>query len=286
MQFTHRMKSRPYYSHSAIMVLLAVSIIKSIEATPQFITVPPSMHHIFGRQNKMYSAIIDNHGEYKAIDFFLRRNQYKKERELIVFDVGGWKGQWGYYVLKKCPTAHVFAFEPTPASFLELEKNWGEFDKETYTLSRYALARQNGTNTFATYIDSSVNSLYQHKIVHKCTTIEVNTKTLDSFCTEHNIETIDFLKLDVEGAELDIFLGAQRMLSEKRIPMIQFEYSVFTKDAKSSLKQLYGMLTKYGYRISRIKKSSFQPLPKWNNKLEDYKWLNYLAVLPDSPPKR
>lgn len=45
-------------------------------------------------------------------------------------------------------------------------------------------------------------------------TVEIETTTLDDFCGEENIETIDFLHMDVQGAELQVLRGASKSLSQ------------------------------------------------------------------------
>jgi len=82
------------------------------------------------------------------------------------------------------------------------------------------------------------------------------------------------------GGETIILRGAEGMLKEKRIHRIQFEYNIFTKDSKSSLAQLYSMLTRYGYNISMVDHNRLVSISRWNKKLENWKQSNFLAVLP------
>jgi len=53
------------------------------------------------------------------------------------------------------------------------------------------------------------------------TTVEVKTDTLDNYCEENGIKEIDLLKIDTEGHDLKVLLGASRMLPH--IKYIQFE---------------------------------------------------------------
>ncbi len=48
------------------------------------------------------------------------------------------------------------------------------------------------------------------------------TRSLDSFCEENGIEHIDFLWMDVQGAEKEVFLGAKNMIG--KIDYIYTEY--------------------------------------------------------------
>jgi hypothetical protein len=57
-------------------------------------------------------------------------------------------------------------------------------------------------------------------------TRQVTCITLDAYCWESHINFINFLKIDTEGHEWFVFEGAERMLSEDRIGVIQFELNV------------------------------------------------------------
>ena len=50
--------------------------------------------------------------------------------------------------------------------------------------------------------------------------------TLDTYVAEHQLDTIDFLKIDVEGHEREVFLGGQSILSAPRAPIIAFEINL------------------------------------------------------------
>lgn len=52
--------------------------------------------------------------------------------------------------------------------------------------------------------------------------IGIETTTLDAFCQEENIEEIDFLQIDVQGADLDVLRGAVNVLN-KTVSAIQIE---------------------------------------------------------------
>jgi hypothetical protein len=59
----------------------------------------------------------------------------------------------------------------------------------------------------------------------------VRTITLDTYCTTAGLETVDFLKIDVEGAERRVLVGAQRLLEERRIHAVMIEVSDNTLEA-------------------------------------------------------
>lgn len=90
-------------------------------------------------------------------------------------------------------------------------------------------------------------SLYSDK---KKGGIEVEVNTLDEFVINHGINTIDFIKIDIEGAEYPMLMGASNFLKNNK-PIICVEYS---KEVKSNYASdlIFDVLKhKYFYRIFR-----------------------------------
>ena len=77
--------------------------------------------------------------------------------------------------------------------------------------------------------------------------------TGDQFCLEHGIAEIDFLKIDVEGAEQHVLQGFEQMLSRQSIDIIQFEYGYANGDAGWLMKNFYEYLEGFGYVLGPLK---------------------------------
>lgn len=108
--------------------------------------------------------------------------------------------------------------------------------------------------------------------------VTVPVETLDNFVKDQAISKIDFLKIDTEGSELNVLMGAQQSLAQGRIRQIQFEYGGTYKDAKITLRQVYTLLRKNGFKIFRIASDKLIPISSWNEALENYRYSNYLAI--------
>jgi hypothetical protein len=54
-------------------------------------------------------------------------------------------------------------------------------------------------------------------------TIEIQTETVDHFCSEHGVSRIDILKVDAEGAEARMFRGAEEMCSRGAVRSVFVE---------------------------------------------------------------
>ena len=88
------------------------------------------------------------------------------------------------------------------------------------------------------------NNAAKNSIIEK-----VNVTTIDQFCEEHSISFIDFLKIDCEGFDLKVMLGAEKMIKTKSIRYIQFEYNHDWLSAGATLKFALDFLIKNGYNV-------------------------------------
>jgi len=80
---------------------------------------------------------------------------------------------------------------------------------------------------------------------------------------------IDFLKVDVEGHELEVFKGATGMLSQSRIGHIQFEYGGCNIDARVLLKDLFDFFTPYRYASINYP-NDLRHVPRYDQRLENF----------------
>jgi FkbM family methyltransferase len=105
----------------------------------------------------------------------------------IVFDIGASIGVFPYSILDKKPK-HIFCFEPSYSEFKTLVLNTRHAQ---VTCINKAIAGHIGVFDSEQVFDNDQNITY-------CTTIRQIVK-------DYNLEKIDFLKLDCEGGEYDIF---------------------------------------------------------------------------------
>jgi hypothetical protein len=79
---------------------------------------------------------------------------------------------------------------------------------------------------------------------------EVEVETLDSFCEQHRVETIDVLKTDTEGYDLEVLKGAESLLNQGRIHFVYSEVT-FAPENKQNTQffPVYEFLTHKGFRF-------------------------------------
>ena len=173
----------------------------------------------------------------------------------VVYDVGANRGDWSYMFASKFPNMSIYSFEPSPLTFKKyliprtsdissinaFNKGMGSINN-TLPFKEYI-----GGDAFSTFIlESDYHSL-------QTSTISVEVVTGDTFSETNKIESIDYLKIDVEGFEFEVLKGFGNMLSEKAIKIIQFEYGYANADAGHTLKDIYNFLTSKGYLVGPIK---------------------------------
>lgn len=213
-------------------------------------------------------------GEHLLMQQFFRTND-------TVFDVGANRGEWSLLALQTNFEIRIFAFEPIPEIFQKMKNHFLSFDNlDAFNL---ALSDETGEGNFYFYSNlSELSGLFDRETLRKQfrppNLITVPLDTLDRFCAEHNVQKIDFLKIDTEGAEWKVLNGAKGLLQGHQIRAIQFEYGGTYIDANTTLEQVMRLLTKNDYVIFKIVPSGLIHISHWDPRLEDYDYSNYFAI--------
>jgi FkbM family methyltransferase len=124
------------------------------------------------------------------------------------------------------PAGRVTAFEPAPASIAGLRRQL-ELNGLTGRVEvvQAAVAGTVGMASFECDGASGANALATG--VSHTRTITVSTTTIDEFCTARGLHP-DVIKIDVEGAELDVLRGARRTLQAPSIEVfVEFHPSAW-----------------------------------------------------------
>jgi len=148
------------------------------------------------------------------------------------------------------PNSRFHSFEPFPATFETLDRNWG--GHRNITLHQVALGSQNGTSTFYVNEDSATNSMLSNAEPKDTEqgSVSVEQQTLNSFTAEHQIERIDLLKMDCQGFEQEILKGASELLASGRVGAIYSEV-LFTPlyQEQAYFDELCAQLRSYDYQL-------------------------------------
>lgn len=144
-----------------------------------------------------------------------------------IFDVGSNIGQSARRYSRHFPSAHIYCFEPVKSTFALLQRNTRDLINIQIHHSAMGAVRENIliklqelslVNSLLDKVDSGVDVGVAIE--------EVEVDTLDDYCIRHNIAGIDFLKIDTEGFDLNVLLGAENLLNGKHVSVVQVEAGV------------------------------------------------------------
>jgi hypothetical protein len=105
----------------------------------------------------------------------------------------------------------------------------------------------------------------------------VEVRTLDDWSEEQGITCVDLLKIDVEGAELSVLLGASRLLARGALRRIQFEFGGTDIDSRTFLRDFVHVLGP-SYSLHRILPAGLSAPVRYSERQEIFVLQNYLAV--------
>jgi FkbM family methyltransferase len=147
---------------------------------------------------------------------------------MTVLDIGAHHGLYTLLASKRVgSTGKVVAFEPSARERTRLLRHLRLNNSHNVTLEPMALGSEAGEADFflVDYFEDACNSLRPptvHSTTHR---VRVPVFRLDDVLEKLGVRTVDFMKLDVEGAERDVLAGAPRLLTSSPRPLILVEVS-------------------------------------------------------------
>ena len=228
-------------------------------------------------------------GELSGESHFLRntlRTFLPKDRAPVFVDVGANVGDYSVTLSENFPGSRIIAIEPHVANVKRLTARLPNIE-----ILNLALGSEVGELTLYDRSDcdgSCHASLYQQVItdLHRMPAVEnrVSVSKLDHLADQLHIDTIDLLKIDTEGHELEVLRGATSLLERNAIPLIHLEFNemnvisrVFFRDIRSHLD---------GYRFYRLLPKSMIEIPVQSLQSEIFAYQNVICVREDCSMQR
>jgi FkbM family methyltransferase len=173
---------------------------------------------------------------------------------MVVVDVGANVGLYTVVCASLVgKNGKVCAFEPVPWLAQRVKWNVRLNSMPNIEIYNIAVGAKSGKgNLYLSKSGQETSSLYQWCFTCN-NNIEVSVITLDKWIQDLNINRIDLLKVDTEGSELDIFLGAQAALRDGIIKAIIVEFNKEAQKAAGfSCDDLRNLLAQYDFEWYRL----------------------------------
>ncbi len=171
-------------------------------------------------------------------------------------DIGANIGIYTLSLFKKAKC--VYAFEPEKKNYQRLVHNLKINSVTNVKTYRCAIANKNGVGIlYVSKNDGAWNSL---SIPYSGGKQKVETITLDFFVGSGKVHNVGLIKIDVEGAELDILGGSHKTLQRFHPPILIEFNGPRSQLSGYSLKDMYKLITKYNYRGYRLADNRLAPL--------------------------
>jgi FkbM family methyltransferase len=174
-----------------------------------------------------------------------------------IIDGGAFVGDMTARYLERFAGAHLWVFEPTPAMVEGLRGRFG--NESRVTVIPAAISDRNGRMRFVLNEAPATNSLLAFEpasaqnldyAVQTVGEVEVEAVTLDAFCRHQGIEALSIVKLDVQGAALEVAVGAEDLLTRSAIDLYFTELAfVPVYEGQTAPGGLLGRLGHFGYRL-------------------------------------
>lgn len=190
--------------------------------------------------NRISKRIYESPAEKRVKPWFAKngdkvlRLDYDLGQDSIVFDLGGYEGQWGSDIFAKYYCT-VYCFEPVKAFAKNIEARFSKNDK--FMVYQFGLS---DTDKKAKISHSATaSSAYRGEGVEEIRLV----KAID-FMAQNNISKIDLMKVNIEGAEYDLLEHLIETGFVKNIVNIQIQFHDFVPNAKERMRNIQKSLEK------------------------------------------
>lgn len=184
----------------------------------------------------------------------LRANGFKGA---VIYDIGASNTVWSVMAHAVFPTSRIEMFEP----LAEISERYREgkhthptvenfLNTADYKIHAIALGSKSGRRPFYRFEDESASSSIIKAKNPTIDCVSVPMHRLDDYVQVHALRPPELIKLDTQGSEMDIFLGAKKMLVAAKAILIESWLTKDYGDHTPLLLEVIDFLTDFGYFLT------------------------------------
>lgn len=201
-----------------------------------------------------HSQWLLDHGNCNTVEVNDCFQAIKHIQSPVIFDVGSNIGTITMWLAKLFPQGEIYSFEPQRQIFYQLCGNISI--NNLYNVQAFNMALSDSKDNlkvsepdYFIQQDFGTFSLIESKVISSNKTLIVYSDTVDNFISTNFIEKIDLLKIDAEGMDVKVLMGARKTIENCK-PVIYIEHF----DNKTScLDSIINFLEPYNYFFDQRK---------------------------------
>ena len=170
----------------------------------------------------------------------------------------------------------VFAFEPEPTNYNSLVRNISLNNLQNVIPVKLGLS--NSEKVIKLYRNERDEGMHSLAQINKHNYVKIQTITLDAFCTEYSISRVDFLKIDIEGAEVKALQGMKNILGTLSPKILIEVVEHHLRAMRTSEKDLRSFLERLGYTIYEFTSKGIMKLNSNQKRKQPNIYLNLFCI--------
>lgn len=199
---------------------------------------------------------------------------------ITVLDVGACHGDWTTNFLLKSPMSKVYAFEPNAQSFIALDNRFkGDFRVKVENVALWSSVTQVDIyeNPEKPFLTSNFNRKLPDKLVDENSNVQrkIVTTTIDEYCLKNGVKPT-LIKLDVEGAELEVLKGATNTLKFAKV--VEFEFGGANVDSRTFFRDFWEFFRSAEFTLHRMTPNGTRTIGIYSEDLEYFSTTYLFAV--------
>jgi FkbM family methyltransferase len=167
------------------------------------------------------------------------RLDYELHENSVVFDLGGYEGQWAADIYCKY-SCHIFVFEPSLTFFNSIKSRFLKNDK--VKIFQFGLAAKDSQEKL--FLQQDGSSMFSRAGAGEGKFEIISLQDICKFASEYEIDAIHLMKVNIEGGEYDLL---ERIISSgliHKIDNIQIQFHEFVDNAERRMKSIQDELSK------------------------------------------
>ena len=232
---------------------------------------------LLARQNHLGDHLLA--GDYEESELSFVRRVLRPG--MVALDIGANEGLYSLFLARSVGSkGTVVAFEPSQRERQRLQVNlWINLARNVRVEGSALSAEEGDSNLFVVETgETGCNSLRPPAVQSSTRMVSVSTTTLDHYLRRNSMLRIDFMKIDVEGAEWSVLQGAKILLTTPPRPFVMIEVSdLRTRPWGYHSREIGMVLRDFGYDLFRPVAHG-ELVPAAMDDIEDGSYYNVIAV--------